>query len=297
MKPDDLRAAGGIRQDGQDEAHEAVGADLERDGRQHDGTAGRRLGMGVRQPRVHRPHRHLDGEGGEERDEDQHLRLHRQRQVVPVLQREAAGLLVEVDERDQHQQRAQQRVEEELDRGVDAVRATPDADDQVHRDQHRLEEHVEQDRVLRGERAVDESRHDQECRHVLRDAHRDDAPSRPDHEQRDERIEQDEQHRDAVDADVSSRCRSRESSRGARRTAAPRSSASKCVYSGIVTRKPASAPASAIQRAVVASRSRPTASTADAGDDRHPDGQGKIGRHGAGRLSAAPTRSAAQRAR
>ena len=46
----------------------------------------------------------------------------RQRQLVPVLQREAARLLVQVDERDQHQQRAQQRVQEELDRGVDAAR-------------------------------------------------------------------------------------------------------------------------------------------------------------------------------
>ena len=37
---------------------------------------------------------------------------------------------------------------------------------------------------------------------------------------------------------------------------------SKLAHSGIVTRKPASAPANAIQRAKLASRSRPTTSTA-----------------------------------
>src|SRR5271166_6020334 len=45
----------------------------------------------------------------------------------------------------QHQHRAEQRVEEELERGIDAALPAPDADDQVHRDQHGLEEHIEQD--------------------------------------------------------------------------------------------------------------------------------------------------------
>jgi hypothetical protein len=53
---------------------------------------------------------------------------------VPVEDVEAAGLEEQVDEGHQHQQRAQQRVEEELDRRIDAVRAAPDADDDVHRE-------------------------------------------------------------------------------------------------------------------------------------------------------------------
>ena len=114
----------------------------------------------------------------------------------------AARLLVEVDERDQHQQRAQQRVQEELDRRVDAPLAAPDPDDEVHRDQHRLEEHVEQDRVERCERAVDEPRHDQERRVVLRDAHLDHFPARPHDQHRDEAVQDDEEHRNAVDAQV-----------------------------------------------------------------------------------------------
>ena len=47
------------------------------------------------------------------------------------------------------------------------------------------------------------------------------------------------------------------------------------MYSGIVTSEAGTAPTSAIQRAGAASRSRPIASTSDAGDDRHPDGEAK----------------------
>ena len=43
--------------------------------------------------------------------------------------------------------------EEELDRGVDAVRAAPDADEEVHRQQRQLEEDVEEEQVGRDEDA------------------------------------------------------------------------------------------------------------------------------------------------
>ena len=187
--------------------------------------------------------------------------LHRQRHVVPIDDGEALRDVVEVDQRHQHQQRAQQRVQEELDRGVHPVRSAPDADDDVHRDQHRLEEHVEQDAVDRREHAVDEAGHDQERGHVLRDPRLDHLPARPDDEHRGEAVQQHEQHRDAVDAEEIVDVEARESTRGARRTAGPTSPASKCSQSGSVTRKPTTAPTSAIQRAAPASRSRPTAST------------------------------------
>jgi len=65
------------------------------------------------------------------------------------------GLDLEVhgQEAQQHEHRPEQRVQEELDRRVVAVRRAPDADQEVHRDQHELPEHEEQDKVERDERA------------------------------------------------------------------------------------------------------------------------------------------------
>ena len=57
------------------------------------------------------------------------------------------------DERHEHQRRTEHRVEEELQRGVLAVLATPHADHEVHRQQHDFEEDEEQDEVLGDERA------------------------------------------------------------------------------------------------------------------------------------------------
>ncbi len=69
--------------------------------------------------------------------------------------------------------------------------------------------------------------------------------------------------RDAVDAQVVVDVEARDPVRVSRRTASPSVVVSKWTYSGIVTRNPATAPISAIQRATSrASRSRPTPSTA-----------------------------------
>jgi hypothetical protein len=122
----------------------------------------------IGQPGVHRPHRHLDGKGRQESEEQQGLRGAAQRQLVPGGQVEAAtGLGVQEDQRHQHQQRAQQRVQEELEGRVDLVRATPDTDDQVHRDQRGLEEHIEQQAIERAEHADHQAAEDHEGAHVL----------------------------------------------------------------------------------------------------------------------------------
>ena len=51
-----------VGRDRQAETQEAVAAHLQHDGRQHHRTAGGRLHVGIRQPGMHRPHRHLDRE-------------------------------------------------------------------------------------------------------------------------------------------------------------------------------------------------------------------------------------------
>ncbi len=159
--------------------------------------------MRVGQPGVHRPHRHLDREREQEPEEQRDLHIERQRQLVPVDDLEArARLVVEIQHRDQHQERAEQRVEEELDRRVHAVRAAPDADDDEHRDQRAFEEHVEQHRVEGGKDAVQQARHDEERGEVLRDARLDHAPAGDHHQDGDEAVQQHEQQRNPVDAEV-----------------------------------------------------------------------------------------------
>jgi hypothetical protein len=152
---------------------------------------------------VHRPHRHLDREGDQEGEEQQDLRAERKRKIVPVEDLEAAaGLVVQVQQGDQERQRAGQRVEEELERRVDAVRASPDADDDEHRDQGGLEEDVEEHPVERGEDAVHQPGQDQERSVVLRHAALHHRPAGDHHQDGDEAVEQDEQHADAVHPQV-----------------------------------------------------------------------------------------------
>jgi hypothetical protein len=88
-----------------------------------------------------------------------------------------------------------------LDRRIDPIGAAPYADDEIHRDQHRLEERIEQDAVERDESTVDEPRLDQERRHVLRDPGFDDFPAGPYHKYRHQAVQQHEQHRDAIDTE------------------------------------------------------------------------------------------------
>ena len=60
---------------------------------------------------------------------------------------------VEGQDAEQHQHRADQGVKEELDRRVELPRPAPDADQEVHRDQHHFPEDVEQEEVERHEDA------------------------------------------------------------------------------------------------------------------------------------------------
>jgi hypothetical protein len=113
---------------------------------------------------VERPHRHLD------REAEEHSREHDQLEAAaePVagrrelLERDDVERPGPVDDRplevhrqepQQHEDAAEQRVEEELDRRVLAVRAPPDPDQEVHRYQHELPEDEEQHQVERNERA------------------------------------------------------------------------------------------------------------------------------------------------
>ena len=116
--------------------------------------------------------------------------------------RETPALVIEVQERDQHEDRSQEGVKEELDRGVDALLAAPYPDDEKHRDQHRLPEDIEQDRIEGREDPVHEPLQDQERGHILGQAVLDHLEARQDHEHVGEGREQDERQRDPVDPEV-----------------------------------------------------------------------------------------------
>ena len=59
----------------------------------------------------------------------------------------------EIDHRRQHQDASERGVQHELQRRVDAALSAPDADDQKQRNQHRLPEQIEDEKILRDERA------------------------------------------------------------------------------------------------------------------------------------------------
>jgi hypothetical protein len=127
---------------------------------------------------------------------------HVERQALEIEDAEAAGLQVHIDQRHQHEHRAEEGVEEELDGGVDTPRSAPHADDEEHRHQHRFPEDVEQHRIERREHAVHQPFHDQEGRHVLRGLLPDHLPAGQHHQQRGEGGQDDQRHGDAVHAEV-----------------------------------------------------------------------------------------------
>ena len=77
------------------------------------------------------------------------------RRIAQPSQAQEAARVEEVEGQDaeQHEHRAEQGVQEELDRRIELARAAPDADEEVHRHQHDLPEHIEQEEVQGHEHA------------------------------------------------------------------------------------------------------------------------------------------------
>ena len=114
----------------------------------------------------------------------------------------AAGLEIDPDDRQERQHRAKQGVEEEFEGGIDAPRPAPDADDQEHRHQHALEEHIEQDEVEGAENADHHRLEDEKGDHVLAHLGVHVGPAGGDAEHGQEGRQQHEEQRDAVDPHV-----------------------------------------------------------------------------------------------
>ncbi len=111
-----------------------------------------------------------------------------------------AALEEQDDDGDQQQKTSRERIEEELDGGVNPVRPSPDADEQVHGDQHRLPEDVEQHEIQGAEDADHRRLHDQHGDHEFPHTRFDGGPRGDDADRREQGGEQDQPEADAVDA-------------------------------------------------------------------------------------------------
>ncbi len=120
-------------------------------------AGGGRFGVRVGQPGVEREHGNFDCEGEEEAPEEPFLELQREKRVteLPDTSLDAEGVCSEVNrqDREQHQHRTSQRIEEKFDGRVEAAFAAPDSDEEVHRDEHHFPENVKEDEIERHENA------------------------------------------------------------------------------------------------------------------------------------------------
>jgi hypothetical protein len=159
-------------------------------------------------PGVEREERRLDREGDEEAEEQPaagvggHVDLG---ELLPVEGLPGRDVVAaddpEADHRGEHEQPADQRVEEELDRRVLPAGAAVRADDEVHRHEHDLEEHVEQEHVGGGEDADHRALEGEQQGEV--DGHGPlgtlgVVPRRQDHQRYEHRDEHEHHQRDAV---------------------------------------------------------------------------------------------------
>ena len=151
---------------------------------------------------MHRPHGYLHRKGHQECQEDIDLFLPGQRQAVQLQDFEIAHFVGHVDQGHQHEHRTEEGIQEKLERGIDAARSTPYPDDQEHRDQHRLPEHVEQGCIQCGKYPDHQAFHDQKRGHVLRGLILNHFPAGDHDDHRGEGRQNDQRHGDAVDTQM-----------------------------------------------------------------------------------------------
>ncbi len=127
------------------------------------------------------------------------LRITRQRRGHRFVRGHEVAHVGEVkrQERDQNEHRPEQRVQEELDGRVLPPRPAPDADEEVHRQEHEFPEYVEEEEVQRQERAEHAGFQHQEQDAVTPHEFRY-VPARNHRQETEDRCQQDERHADAV---------------------------------------------------------------------------------------------------
>src|SRR5260370_1020949 len=169
--------------------------------------------MRIREPGVKRKHRNLDGESNEESNKqpDSVMEWNQRRRLIKLwnAKRENASerVVMEVEEQDakQHQHRAQQRIQKELDGSIEFARTTPDTDQQIHRHQHRFPENEEEEEIERHEDAEHPRLQHQEPDVIFLHPYLDGGPRRKNRDPSQQRGQHDQQKRNAVNAQVVTR--------------------------------------------------------------------------------------------
>jgi hypothetical protein len=153
-------------------------------------------------------HGHLDGESQAERQEEPGLqaRVEDHARLVEDVERIRPRRLEEQrgegEDGGQHQQAAGHREQDELHGGINAPLAAPDADQEIHGDQGRFPEHVEEEQVERKEDAQDARLQEEHENEVFLDPIANVAPGGEEDDRQEERREQHEEKADPVDADM-----------------------------------------------------------------------------------------------
>ena len=147
-----------------------------------------------------RPHRQLDCERGKKGEEGPDLQRARESVMQQRWNVGRASLPVHRHDGEQHQHRAAEGVEKELEARIDPARPAPHADDQEHRDQGAFEEHIEQHEIERAEGADHQRLEHEEGDHVGLHPALDRGPARQDRDRHQRGREDHERQRNAVDA-------------------------------------------------------------------------------------------------
>ena len=114
----------------------------------------------------------------------------------------SSGIPIHRHDGEQHQHRAEERVEKKLEARIDPARPAPYADDEEHRDQAALEKQIEQGEIERRKGADHQGFQHQECDHVFLDALLDRLPAGQNTDRHQRRGENHEGQRNAIDAHV-----------------------------------------------------------------------------------------------
>ncbi len=109
---------------------------------------------------------------------------------------------VEPQNRHEHQDRAEHRIQHELQRGINAAAVSPDADQEIHRDQHHFPEQKEQEQIERNENADHSGLKDQKANKEAFYALVDRFPRCQDRNRRKQRGQQNEKQAESVNAQV-----------------------------------------------------------------------------------------------
>src|SRR5713226_6165051 len=204
----------GVGEERQAEANHAVGAHFQEHAGEDDGAGGGRFHVGVGQPGVEREERDFDGESQEEGEEEVHL-LERGQTDGAGLQHlldggEIEGAawdrgrteIVQPDDAHEHEDGAGHGVEHEFDGRVDAALVSPDADEEVHGDEHDFPEKEEEEEVQREEDAdhadFEHQQHDEKFLDAVLDA----VPGGEHRDGGEERGEDDQEQADTVEAEM-----------------------------------------------------------------------------------------------